>query len=85
VLVREERPFTGALDLIAKAFQEAEKNGSGQKGPATSRLLHTSPKEPKSVSPNQRKLLKEMAGTMGLEPATSDVTGSRSGLLASVI
>jgi integrase len=35
------------VDLIAKALQEAEKNGSGQKGAATSRLLHTTPKRPK--------------------------------------
>jgi integrase len=35
------------VDLIAKALQEAEKNGAGQKGPATSRLLHTPPKKAK--------------------------------------
>jgi integrase len=35
------------VDLIAQALEEAEKNGSGQKGDATSRLVHTTLKKPK--------------------------------------
>ncbi len=35
------------VDLIAKALQEAQKNGSGRKGASSSRLLHTTPKTPK--------------------------------------
>jgi integrase len=34
------------VDLIAKALQEAQKNGSGRKGASSSRLLHTTPKTP---------------------------------------
>ena len=63
------------MDLIAGVLKEAEKDGKGAS------TLRCPEKGQTGFQKGQLSDWKGMAGTTGLEPATSDVTGRRSNQL----